>query len=202
MKTSNKGVDWQIMSFDGQSLNTISEKFTHFSDVCFASTSRSWIVGDGGIVDAVINEQNLKVSSIFSTKEKLYSVSCNDSGEVWAVGRGGAVFHYQNGWGRIKFDNKYVFQRVISKENEIWLLGADGTEDANLLASLSPPGILLRSQDNGQTWENKTPESASWLYDLFLKDGKGWLVGAGGHIYLLFRQRWKILARIKKPNKG
>ena len=47
-----------------------------------------------------------------------------------------------------------------------------------------PPGILLRSRDKGRTWEDKTPKSAPLLKDLVLRDGRGWLVGAGGAIYL------------------
>jgi photosystem II stability/assembly factor-like uncharacterized protein len=181
LKTRNKGLDWQDwkkMDFDAKSLGEVNGKFARFYDICFDSAGKSWIVGDGGIVEAVADGQNLKISSIFSTKEILYGISCNDSGEVWAVGENSAVFHYRNGWSRKEIDKKYIFKKVVSTESDVWLLGHNAPPiEENVL------GTLLRSRDNGQTWENKTPKSASLLYDLYLKDGKGWLVGAEGSIY-------------------
>jgi photosystem II stability/assembly factor-like uncharacterized protein len=137
------------------------------------------MVGKGGIIEVVNDEQYLKLASIFPTEETLYSVSCNGSGEAWAVGQN-AVFHYQNGWRRTDIDKKYVFGKVVSSGNDVWLLGGDSSLLAN---GTGEAGILLRSLDGGQTWENKTPESAAVPYHLFLKDGKGWLVGAQGNIY-------------------
>lgn len=183
MKTSDKGLNWQKLDFDEKSLSEVDGKFSVFSDICFDPSGKSWIVGNDGIIEAVIHEQNLKVSSIFSTEKTLHSVSCNDSEEVWAVGEDGAVFHYRNGWSRKEIDKKYRFGKVISKGNDIWILGGDWTEDEKVKAGFPRPGILMRSQDNGQTWENKTPMSASLLYDLYLKDGEGWLVGTEGSIY-------------------
>lgn len=182
LRTENGGLDWgdwKTVNFDEKSLIEISKNFTSFSDICFDQAGNSWIVGDRGLIVAVVNGQTLKTSSIFSTKEIIYSVSCGNSGEVWAVGENSAVFHYENGWVRKPIDKSYLFRKVASSGNDVWILGAITPRvEGSFL-----PGILLRSRDNGQTWENKTPNSAGELNDLFLKDGNGWLVGAGGSIY-------------------
>jgi photosystem II stability/assembly factor-like uncharacterized protein len=179
MKTNDRGINWQKVNFDEKSLSALNEKISFFLAICFDRTGKGWIAGKGGIVEAITDGQNLRISSIFSTKETLYSVSCNGSGEVWAVGQD-AVFHYQNDWRRKEIDKRYVFGKVVSNGSDVWLLGADSSLLEN---GSSGAGVLLRSRDNGQTWENKTPASANLLNDLYIKDGSGWLVGAEGSIY-------------------
>lgn len=182
-KTDDQGLNWQKVKFDEKSLKELEGKFTFFSDICFDTVGKTWIVGNGGIVEAVTDRQNWKIFNIIPANEILHSVSCTHSGEVWAVGNGGAVFHYKDGWSRKEIDTKYVFKRVISTGDDIWILGENPTIDSNLMAAVSRRGLLLRSRDRGQTWENKTPDSAPALSDLFLKEGKGWLVGAKGNIF-------------------
>ena len=207
MRTNDKGLTWQKVNFDAKGLGELDRSFTGFSDVCFDPVGKGWIVGndgvveatgdessgqkawrvrragDSGIVEAVTDGQNLKVASVFFTKEPLSSISCGDSGEVWAVGEDGGVFHYRNGWSRKEVDKKYIFERVLLKGGDVWLLGGEVTTDEKMQSVYPRPGILLRSKDGGRTWENKTPGSASMLYDLYLKDKKGWLIGAEGSIF-------------------
>lgn len=181
LKTTNRGLDWKDwkkVNFDQESRRKLDGKISYFLDICFDPAGHSWIVGSGGIVEAFLDGENLKVSSIFPTAEILASVSCDNAGEVWAVGQN-AVFHYRNGWNKKEIDKKHFLVGVKSDGNDVWILGGDNSKPE----ADEAPGILLRSRNNGLTWENKTPESASVLYDLYLKDGKGWLIGAGGKIY-------------------
>lgn len=183
MRTIDRGLNWQAINFNERSSSELSGRFREFTDICFDRPGRAWAVGDGGIVEISADGDTLNASTIFPTKEALYSVSCSDSGEVWAVGQGGAAFQYQHSWNRKEMDEKYTFRRVLSKGNNVWILGAENAGDENTLTGGARRGVLLKSQDAGRTWENETPESADWLYDLSIKDGRGWLVGAGGSIY-------------------
>lgn len=173
LRTNDKGISWRKINFDEKSLEALKGKFTYFRDICFDTKGKTWIIGNGGIVQVDTYGQELKLVSLFPTKEGLYRVSCNDSGEIWAVGIRNSVFHFRYGWVKNDLNEKYWFSNIKSIETDVWLIGQDDSDK----------GVLLKSQDNGQTWENKTPESAKTLNDLYLKDGKGWLVGAEGSIY-------------------
>ena len=183
LKTTDKGDTWQAANFDEQGLNKLDGKFVSFLDICFDMSGRSWMVGEGGIVEAITDGPNLQIAGTLPTEEILHNVSCSDSGKVWAVGQGGAIYQHQNNWTKMEMDKSYSFKRVFVKDHDIWVLGGSGAVGENLLVGISRPGLLLRSRDNGRTWENKTPMSAGSLYDLFIKDEIGWLVGAEGSIY-------------------
>ncbi len=98
LRTNNQGFewkDWQKVNLDEKSSVEINRNFSGFNDICFDPSGKVWIVGDGGIVEAVADERNLRVISIFKTRETLYRASCNASGEVWAVGEHSAAYHFQ-----------------------------------------------------------------------------------------------------------
>ena len=119
------------------------------------------------------------MKKFFSTKESLFSISCNNSGDIFAVGENSSIYHYNNGWTKINVNQDYRFKKVLSIGNDIWILGESSTSSD----STSPNGVLLKSQNNGQTWENKTPKLAKTLNDLYLKNGEGWLIGDEGNIF-------------------
>lgn len=172
--------DWRPVVFDEKNLAELNSKFTSFREMCFDQSGNAWAVGDSGIAKMTVTDQNWGVSNVFGTTDRLFSVSCTDAGEVWAVGDNGAVFHFQNGWTKQEakeIDENSFLTRVVSFGKEIWILGGERiTQD-------SSKGILLRSRNDGQTWENKTPESASGLNDIYIVDGNGWLVGNDGSLY-------------------
>jgi photosystem II stability/assembly factor-like uncharacterized protein len=95
------------------------------------------------------------------------------------VGENSAVYHFQDGWTKKEINENSFFSRVVSFGQEIWILGGESSS----VTKNSRKGILLRSQNNGQTWENKTLESASVLNDIYVKDKNGWLVGNEGSLY-------------------
>lgn len=187
LKTEDEGLHWQKLNLDEKSLN---EKFTRFYDICFDNSGNSWLVGNGGIVKAKIDRENFQFSDITLTKETLFSVSCSDSGEVWAVGEDGAVFHYQNDWTRETISDTRLLTKVKVINNEVWIMGG-----------LYSEGILLKSQNNGKTWENKTPTSAHALFDIYLKENQGWLIGAEGSIYYS-RDTGNTWTKSKSPTKN
>lgn len=172
LNSQDKGLHWQKVRVDKKFFPELDEKFNSFQDICANKFGKVWLVGDGGIVEATVNEKTLEISNIIPTEENLFSVHCNENNEVWAVGEKGAVFHYQNSWTKKIIDNSPLLTKVKSINNKVWILGG-----------LHSQGILLRSQDNGISWENKTPSSSDILFDIHLKDSQGWLVGANGNIF-------------------
>lgn len=172
--------DWQKIDLVGKQTMELKTKFSVFYDMCFDPLGNAWAVGDGGIAQLTTGDKEWQVSNIAESKDTLYSVSCNSSGQVWAVGENGAAFHFQDGWAKKEMNVNSVFTRVVSFGKEIWILGGESfsvAEDPRI-------GILLRSKDNGQIWENRTPESASVLNDIYIKGENGWLVGNDGSLYL------------------
>lgn len=177
LETADKGKNWNEVKFDEKSSIELNSKFSSFLDVCFDKSGHGWIVGKGGILEAVPSIQNWKVANIFPTEETLYSVACTDSGEIWAAGQD-SVFHFRQGWKRKTLREQYIFGRIISSGSSLWLLGAKGRSPEG-----RSKGILLRSLDGGETWQDKTPKAAGLFHDLALSDGKGWLIGEEGSIF-------------------
>lgn len=173
LKTNDKGEHWQRIDFDENTLNDLDNKFNNFFNICFTQTGKGWIVGDGGIVEVLTNESVWKISNIVSTQESIFSVDCKETGEVWAVGRKSTVFNNKNGWVKQEIEGEYLLTKVKSAGNNIWILGGE----------LNSQGILLKSQDGGESWENNTPESANTLFDIVFRGNQGWLVGANGNIF-------------------
>lgn len=178
LSSKDRGVSWQQVTWGKNDLERIEQKFTRFNDICFSSTGKSWIVGDAGIVETLVDGQNLKVVSLFPTPEALYSVSCSNEGGVWGVGERGAVYHFQQGWDRKQIDKTFRFSKVKLIGNDIWLLGYKTSPNSHGIS-----GVLLRSRDNGMSWEDKSPEKIRFFSDIYLNKGDGWLVGSEGSIY-------------------
>jgi Photosynthesis system II assembly factor YCF48 len=177
LRTVDAGYSWQNLNLDAGLLNK-DLRITVFLDACFDSTGRLWIVGNRGVVTASLEENRLNVASVHPTTDILYGVACAQNGRIWAVGQG-TVLTNDNGWQRKQFDQNYYFGKVKVIANEVWLLGgihhnADARPDS---------GVLLRSSNSGDTWEDKTPKSDGLPYDIVKSDGMLWLIGTGGRIH-------------------
>lgn len=184
LKTEDRGLNWQKVNIDEESLVKGEKRFSAFFDVCFDKSGKIWLVGDGGVIEGAIDNQTLKVLNVFPTEVILHGVSCNQSGEIWAVGDDGIVLHYQNGnWNRQSIGIDTFFNRVKIVGNEIWIVGASRPKLVQPNEEIHIKGVLFRSRDNGQTWEEKTPASADGLSDIYLNGKRGWLVGMKGGIY-------------------
>ncbi|MGI8543069.1 MAG: YCF48-related protein [Aridibacter sp.] len=173
LKTTNKGSSWNKLIFDEKSLEKLKNNFTYFRDICFDKVGKPWVIGDGGIIQIKTNENKLELVDFYPIKKSLYRIACSESGDIWTVGIKNSVFHFNSDWVKYDLDSKYIFTNVKSFGSNIWLIGSDNSNN----------GVLLNSQDNGQNWTNKTPESAPVLNDIYIKDKIGWLIGEDGSIY-------------------
>lgn len=177
LKTEDGGLNWRKVYVNEASLTKKDARFSRFSDICFDKSGQSWIVGDGGVVRAMVGNETLIILDVTHTEDALNSVLCSESGEVWAAGRAGLVMRFQNGWTKKSLNNDAFFTKVKEAGSDIWLVGGVRPQKETQVK-----GILLRSQNNGQTWEDKTPISADLLFDLSLNEKQGWLVGLAGTI--------------------
>lgn len=178
LRTTDGGRSWHTLNLDPSLLNK-DGKMTNFLGACFDSKGRSWIVGSRGVVSASVEENRLNITSVHPTTDILYGVACAQNGQIWAVGQG-TVLSNGNGWQKKQFDQNYYFGKVRALGNEIWLLGG-ARHGSN---SGPDSGVLLRSRNSGDTWEDKMPKSHGLPYDVFKLDDLLWLVGSGGQIHM------------------
>ena len=179
LRTIDAGNSWQMLNFDPKVLNRDEIKITTFLDVCFDSTGTIWIVGNKGMVSASVEEDKLNILSVNSSTGELSSIACAAKGQIFTVEGNTVLTNSGNGWQKKQIDPKYYFGKVKSIGNVIWLLGGKQAE----VDSEHGSGIVLRSSNSGDTWEDKTPKSGNLQFDISRDDGVLWLVGAAGQIH-------------------
>ena len=188
LKTENAGLNWEKLDIDQQSSAKINEKFGMLSDICFDKSGNTWLAGDGGIIQAEVGKQTWKMLNVFPMEER-FNISCSDSGDIWAVGLNETILHYQNGWTRktLNVDGNVndwtFFKKVKTVGNEIWVVGGSRPKEIQPDQETRIKGVLFRSLDNGETWEEKTPAFADGLFDIYFDGKTGWLIGEEGSIY-------------------
>ena len=178
LKTNDGGTTWQsvnlnaLSSFDGAS-------FTLFSSMCFEPAGKAWIVGDAGIVEAMIDSDTLRTISFTASSRPLNAVACDNARQVWAVGDGGLIMrHREQQWHSTVYgDGVAYFTRVKLVGSDVWLTGGIASK-----GKIANRGLLVFSR-NGDDWEDRTPSASETLYDLGFEGNEGWAVGAGGGIF-------------------
>lgn len=178
LKTEDSGKTWRAIDLN-QFRSSEGMKFSTFFSICTEHSGTVWLTGNAGIVEATIQSDKLQTSQVTTTRASVKDLSCNDSGEVWAVGDDGLVMHYRNKkWASIQYPNgSAFFNRVKVIGNAVWIIG--GTREKGQDSAM---GLLAKSQ-NGSAWENRTPPEAGLLFDVDLSGNEGWLVGVQGSIY-------------------
>lgn len=178
LKTVDGGLNWQRVNIDETTLAAKGARFSSFSDLCFGGADKVWLVGDGGVVEASTSETGMRIDNVRVTESGLNSVACGESGEVWAVSDDGTVMHLKDGWTERVINKNAFFIKVKVIESELWLAGG-----VNTGRDTPVKGLLLRSRNKGQTWEDKTPPASNSFFDLYGNGKQGWLIGAAGAIY-------------------
>jgi Photosynthesis system II assembly factor YCF48 len=156
--------------------------------MCYDKNSTFWIAGETGIIEGRVEQDEFKVKNIIPTTSLLYGITCGESGEIWAVGRLGSAYHYKNGvWNQQSIledvKQEVVLTKVKSFQDGLWVLGFVRHRKTNGNELAEEKGILFKSKDSGNTWEDKTPLLAEGLNDIYLNEKNGWLVGLNGGTY-------------------
>jgi photosystem II stability/assembly factor-like uncharacterized protein len=176
--TEDGGATWREINLE-QFIGAEGARFSTFYSLCIDRSGKAWMAGDAGIIEATIEFDALQTSAVTMTRSALKDVSCNDSGEVWAVGDEGLIMHYQEKkWTSIQYpDSSAFYNRVKVIGNAVWLVGGIRARGQDV-----GTGLLLKSHD-GKAWEAKTPDGVGLLTDLDFAANEGWLVGTQGSIY-------------------
>jgi len=169
-KTENKGVTWQRMVF-AEGPSDQLRPFTTFHSTCFEPPSRLWLAGDGGVVLATVAGEALNVLDVFRSATTVFSVTCDSSSGMWAAGESNSIINYRTGWITTSLKDHVRPGKIEIANDAIWIVGRG-----------SPPE-LLRSRDQGASWEHKEPNFAGHLFDIHFQNQEGWLVGSGGIIF-------------------
>jgi photosystem II stability/assembly factor-like uncharacterized protein len=188
VKTEDKGQSWKEVPFDKLIVGKNDGKTTGYLDMCIDKSGTFWIVGETGIIQGKVEQDEFKVENLIPTTSILYSVTCGESGEIWAVGRLGSAYHYKNAeWDQQSIledvKQEVVLTKVKSFQDSLWVLGFVRQRKISGNEISEEKGILFKSNDKGNTWEDKTPLLAEGLNDIYLNNKYGWLVGLSGGIY-------------------
>ena len=186
LKTDNRGADWDKVTIEPELLKKREDRFPSFTDLCVDKNGVVWIVGDNGIIQAKLDNDNLKIDSVTAKDEAFVAINCRNSGDIIAVGVFGVLLNHQGVWAKFNtpIDNKksIVWVQIAESDGYYFLVG-NKTKEHSKKKETSVEGVLFRSRDNGDTWEDKTPSSASGLFDIHFDKKNGWLVGREGTIF-------------------
>lgn len=167
LKTMNGGEDWEDQSW-------ISEKF--LAEMCFTDDDLGWIAGHETILHTMDGGETWLEhwSGVHSWK----AVCFTDADHGWVLGDSLAGFEFSDVLmsttdGGLNWEKQYFdlhLEDVFFTDTELgWLSGADG--------------VILSSQDGGNTWESMSSSTNHALKELFfMSPVQGWAVGGSSTI--------------------
>ena len=164
---------------------------TKLNDVKVLPNGTVWVVGDNGRMAFSANvyggEEELKGGHGWTdnteeelTSENLTALTFIDSNNGWAVGTAGTILKYNtssdSGWEGWSLANSpttdYNFNDVYFADlQDGWIVGSNGAG-----------GVVLRTQDGGETWETMLTTNFSINKVAFTDQENGWAVGDSGKI--------------------
>lgn len=170
-------------------INTFKDSLTllstnadcNFYDICFTTPSEGWVVGSGNTLFHTLDKGNVwqAVSISLPGVYSFPSVSFSDPDNGWIAGNnagsGPVVLHSENR------GKDWIIKNLQSdsKINDIWFV----SNKTGLVAGTK--GLMLRTDDGGNTWKNVNPDTAS-LKSLnrifFINETTGWVTGDSGLI--------------------
>lgn len=163
MRTENGGETWRRVIVPSK------KELFHLD---FVGSSRSWIVGDDGLILSSNDGGASFAVQRSGTVLDLYNVDFRDENEGYAVGAKGTILRTENGganWETVKTQFQQTFMRVdFADDKNGVIVGYDGT--------------ILRSNDRGRSWSRIESRTREHLYGLFFVKKYGWAVGAKGTV--------------------
>lgn len=135
----------------------------------------AWIVGSYGAVVALGEQGRTAELRAAPVHEPLFCVSFRDPSTGVIGGRGGRIFRTTDGgrsWSSVAAAG--VTENVLDFAR---------SRDPQRLWAVGPQGMLLRSVDDGATWEDRSLGKDITLNGVtFIDDQEGWVVGEFGTI--------------------
>ena len=96
LKTDNRGADWDKVTIEPELLKKREDRFPSFTDLCVDKNGVVWIVGDNGIIQAKLDNDNLKIDSVTAKDEAFVAINCRNSGDIIAVGVFGVLLNHRH----------------------------------------------------------------------------------------------------------
>jgi photosystem II stability/assembly factor-like uncharacterized protein len=192
-RTTNAGVNWTRYT---------TPVTSRYYDVCFVDSLYGWAVGRSGVIARSTNSGISWVRQTSNTTERLYGVDFIDRNNGWVVGWGGVVLHTTNGgtnWQTVNLGTAIEKMHVDFTDSlhgwitgysgEVFVTSNGGSSWQSINTGFSKDfygvefvdsltgyavgtGIIAKSGDGGQTWQNQcgTIESA-WKNVIATKPG-------------------------------
>lgn len=149
-------------NLSGQSLDIkILQQGTAYTDSSFYDIieveDAYWIAGKYGILKSYTDESGLENISYPSRGVDIYKMAFNQKGELLAAGDQGVIYKYDLSEGSWKVKSlkgyeKSCFYNLTKAEDGTLYISGGNTKIAHSRKSI-PRGFILRSTDNGNTWQ-------------------------------------------------
>jgi photosystem II stability/assembly factor-like uncharacterized protein len=156
---------------DGWYVQPSSANGADLHGVFFLSDARTgWAVGAGGKILHTTDGGAHWAPQTSNTSFALQAIWFTSALKGWAVGLGGTVLHTVNGgasWTRIDAGTAQALYDVCFSDGQT--------------GSIAGSGVILTTDDEGDTWSLDFPTAAA-LYSISFSGANGWAVGAAGTI--------------------
>lgn len=189
-----------------------SDTISFFSSVDFTDTHTGWIAGSNGNIFHTENEGKTWTFLARAGEHDIKSIHFAGDSLGWAVNTQGDVYYTQDGgynWespydyyvANAVFASEATGCIVVGKKSRIWRCGlkkinpeiCHNNYTANLYAvdfadslngwTVGYPGIILHTEDEGNTWQRQSGNTTSRLRSVqFINASTGWT--AGGYLKL------------------
>jgi photosystem II stability/assembly factor-like uncharacterized protein len=169
MRTQNGGDLWENISL----ADTL-----HFMDAYFVDEMNGWICGNNGIILSTTDGGDSWTPHSVAQDVDLISVYFVDRLNGWIVGREGSVYQTKDGgehWIKKNIDSDATLTKVyFVNKHKGFILGYSYND-----------GILLKTENSGQTWEMVSLPGTKLLADIDFADSThGAIVGLNGTFML------------------
>lgn len=152
-------------------------------DVHFINAFTGWAVGTMGTILHTIDSGNTWIKQGWDEDRYYNGVFFVDEFRGWIVGEYATIYHTVDG-GKAWMPQACEEIRPIKPEKDFPppppnLYGVFFTDEHNGCAT-GMDGIVIKTEDGGETWKRLTPKADFSLYQIALRGDRGWIVGAQG----------------------
>jgi photosystem II stability/assembly factor-like uncharacterized protein len=174
VRTMDAGKTW--------SLQKSGEKL-HLYDVSFCDDSNGWAVGESGLILHTTNGGTTWSQQQSGITGNLRAIQCLDAGTAWVAGFEGALLKTADGGKTWVLQAKV--QDMLKQLNRKFLPSLFGVRfsDARNGYAVGHPGIILRTTDGGETWQQQQSGTEAILYSVSVQGAMdAWISGGSGVI--------------------
>jgi photosystem II stability/assembly factor-like uncharacterized protein len=149
-------------------------------DVDFSDAQNGWVVGDSGVILHTKNEGGNWEKQVSPTQEFLSAVEFVDNNYGWICSRNSILRTTNGGY---SWEIKYSEDLGEGRFRDIQFLNRNIGFVVGGKGSFGSIGVLLKTDDGGETWQDVAPQSLSTLTHISIVDKQNiCMCGFGGTI--------------------